>query len=103
MVLYVTKYNFHPDKFEAFEAFYKAALPQMLAIPGLVEVRSYVAVSGSWQIVQTLEFTDMTACANLLSSETYIKMNFDLHSVATDINHEIWGPSPSMPTPLRPG
>ena len=103
MVLYVVKYNIHPDKAEAFQAFSQRTIPQILALPGVVEFRAYRSASGSWQVVTTTEFGDMVAWANAVSSEVWQQLIVELHTLALDITVEVWGPSPVVPKPLRPG
>jgi quinol monooxygenase YgiN len=103
MVLYVIKYNIHPDKTDAFQGWVKVVIPKILAIPGVVEFRAYRPLSGSWQVATTVEFADLAAWTNAANSDAMTKINDELHTLALDINHEIWGPSPAVPTPLRPG
>jgi len=103
MVLSVVKYNIHPDKTEAFQAWVQRTIPQILALTGVVEFRAYRPASGSWQVVTTTEFSDMAAWANAVSSEVWQQINVELHTLALDITVEVWGPSPVIPKPLRPG
>jgi hypothetical protein len=103
MVLYVTKYNVHPDKLDAFQGWSQVVIPKILATPGVIEFRAYRPLSGSFQVVTTIEFADVTAWGNFANGEAGTKMNDELHTLAFDINHEIWGPSPVVPKPLRPG
>jgi quinol monooxygenase YgiN len=103
MVLSVVKYNIHPDKAEAFQAWVPRTIPQILALTGVVEFRAYRPASGSWQIVTTTEFIDMAACASAISGDVWQQINNELHTLALDITVEIWGPSPVVPQPLRPG
>ncbi len=39
MVLYIVKWDIHPDKVEAYTAWLNSAMPRTLAIPGVVEFR----------------------------------------------------------------
>ena len=59
MVLYCLKWNIHPDKTEAYAAWY-----------GHDDVQRVVA---------------------------------ELRTLATDVTLELWGPSPIVPQPIRPG
>jgi quinol monooxygenase YgiN len=103
MVLSVVKYNIHPDKAEAFQAWVQRTIPRILALAGVVEFRAYRPASGSWQIVTTTEFSDMAAWASAISSDDWQQINNELHTLALDIEAEVWGPSPVIPKPLRPG
>lgn len=41
MVLYVMKWNIHPEKGEAYRAFAERAVPATVGVPGVVEFRGY--------------------------------------------------------------
>jgi hypothetical protein len=45
----------------------------------------------------------MAAWAAAASSETFQQLNTELHTLALNITYEVWGPSPVIPEPLRPG
>ena len=49
MVLQVMKYDIHPDKVEAYLKWVEGAIKRVLAVPGVVEFRSYRPVTGSSQ------------------------------------------------------
>ena len=40
-VLYVIKYNIHPDKTEEFPKWAQSAIQRVLAVPGVMEFRAY--------------------------------------------------------------
>jgi quinol monooxygenase YgiN len=101
MVLSVVKYNIHPDKTEAFQAWVQQTIPRILGLAGVVEFRAYRPASGSWQVVSTTEFSDMAAWASVVSGDVWQQINNELHTLALDITVEVWGPSPVVPKPLR--
>ena len=103
MILHVMKYDIHPDKIEEYAAWTKAVLPKMLAVPGCVEFRGYRAATGSSQVVFTLEFSDMQAWATWQDNETIQKMGNERRAFTINETHELWGPSPVIPAPIRPG
>ena len=103
MVLYVTKYNIHPDKAEQFEAWVESVIPRLLAPPGVIEFRAYRPVAGPFQVVTTIEFADLATWATIIDSEVGNQINNELHTLALDVQHEIWGASQNFPAPLRPG
>ncbi len=70
MVLYVQKYDVMPGKGEEFIEWAKAAIPQILSVPGIVELRSYRPQVGDSQIATTYEFADMASWAEWQSDET---------------------------------
>ena len=103
MVLYVGKWNIMPDKEEAYAEFAKTAIPRILAGPGLVEFRGYRPAAGGHQVVITLEFEDMAAWAVWYSDEEMQKINQEARKYEIDVTYELWGPSPLVPEPIRPG
>ena len=103
MVLYVQKYDIEPGKGEAYLEWAKQAIPQILAVPGLVEFRGYRPQTGSSQIAVTYEFKDMAAWAEWQSSETMQRLLQEIRAFTTNLTAELWGPSPVVPEPIRPG
>jgi quinol monooxygenase YgiN len=103
MVLSVYKYNIHPDKVEAYTKWTQSAIPRLIAVKGLVEFRAYRSAAGTHRMVVTYEFADMAAWASWLSHEDVQKVLGELYTFATDVTSEVWGPSPVVPKPIRPG
>ena len=103
MVLHVMKYDIHPDKQEAYLKWVEGAVKRSLAVPSVVEFRAYRPAAGSSQIASTWEFADMAAWAAWSSSADVQKLQSELHQFALDLTIEVWGPSPVVPVPIRPG
>ena len=103
MVLYLEKHDIHPDKVKAYQEWVPGAIRRVLAVPGVVEFRAYRAASGSHQVVATYEFADMAAWAAWFSSPEVQKCMDELHTLALNVTSELWGPSPVVPAPIRPG
>ncbi len=103
MVLYVIKFDIHPDKVNDYLEWVKSAIKRELAHPGIVEFRAYRPVTGSHQVVVTYEFTDMTAWAEWQAHEEVEKVRTELHTLALNVNIELWSPSPVLPAPIRSG
>ena len=103
MVLYVVKWNLHPDKVEAYTKWVKSAIQRQMAVKGVVELRAYRAAAGCHRIVATYEFADMAAWAVWQSHEDVQKSREELGAFASDVTSELWGPSLVTPAPVRPG
>ncbi len=103
MVLYVIKWDIHPDKVEAYLEWLKSAVPRILAVPGMVEFRAYRGVSGAPQVVATYEFADLAAWTAWYSHGDAQKLWDELHTFGLNVTAELWGPSPVVPKPIRPG
>lgn len=103
MVLTVLKWNIHPDKFDAYMKWTESAIRRTVGAPGVAEFRAYRPAVGPFQVVITYEFADLAAWAAWRSNEDVTKVLEELHTVATDVTSELWGPSPVVPAPIRPG
>jgi antibiotic biosynthesis monooxygenase (ABM) superfamily enzyme len=103
MVIYVLKWDIHPDKAEAYAAWVKTGVPRLLAVPGLVEFRAYRAVTGISQAVTTYEFADLAAWAAWYAHEEVQQLTNERRAFTLNEVSELWGPSPFVPAPIRPG
>ena len=103
MVLHVIKWSILPDKKEAYMAWAKGAVARAIAVPGVVEVRGYRPVTGTAQVVITYEFADLADWQGWYSDPTVQTVLSELWSFTSDLTTEIWGASPVIPVPIRPG
>jgi heme-degrading monooxygenase HmoA len=103
MVIQVNKWDIHPDKVEAYTAWAKTAVPKVLAVPGLIEFRAYRPVTGTSQIVTTYEFADFSAWAAWYAHAEIQKLTEERRTFTVNEVSELWGPSPIVPEPIRPG
>jgi antibiotic biosynthesis monooxygenase (ABM) superfamily enzyme len=103
MVLYVIKYDLLPDQLQAWQQYAQTALPRLLRVPGIRELRSYRPVTGSSQIATIHEFDDLAAFARWYShAETQQILTVETRAYVTHVTSELWAPSPVVPEPLRP-
>ena len=103
MVLYVTQWNVLPDKVEAYTEWAGSAIQRVLAVSGVVEFRGYRPATGASQVVVTYEFTDLATWASWYAHEDVQKVFDELRTFVTNVKLELWGPSPIVPKPIRPG
>lgn len=103
MVLYIMKWDVHPDKAEAYLKWTQGAIQRTLAVPGVVEFRAYRPASGASQVAITYQFADMEAWAAWQSHEDTQEVLDELHTLVLNVTIELWGPSPVVPEPIRPG
>jgi quinol monooxygenase YgiN len=103
MVLGVMKWDIHPDKREEYTKWTESAIKRTVSGPGVIEFRAYRGAVGTSQIVATYEFADMAAWAAWYSSEEMQKLLSELRTLAVNVTSELWGPSPLVPAPIRPG
>lgn len=103
MVLYVVKWDIHPDKVEAYLNFTQGAIQRTLAVPGVVKFRAYRPATGAFQALMTYEFADLPTWATWYASEEAQKVLDELRTLTLNVTTELWGPSPVVPKPIRPG
>lgn len=102
MVLYILKWDVHPDKVQEYGDWAKTAIPSLLAVPGLVEFRGYRPATGSSQVVTTYEFADFESWAAWYGNEEVQKIVNERRAFTINESAELWGPSPIVPAPIRP-
>jgi quinol monooxygenase YgiN len=102
MVLYVMKWDAHPDKWETYLKWAQSAIKRTISVSGVVEMRAYRPATGGSQIVATYEFADMESWAAWNENEDIKRVMEELHTLALNIHTELWGPSYVVPKPIRP-
>ncbi len=103
MVIYTVKWNIRPETAEAYPEWAQSAVSRLLAVPGVVEFRAYRPATGCHQVVVTYEFADMQAWASWQQNEDMQKVINERLALTTNFSSELWGPSPIVPEPIRPG
>jgi len=103
MVLYVMRWDIRPEKMEEYLKWSQGAIQRTLAVPGVVEFRAYRPASGSAQVVVTYELADFDAWAGFYAHADVQKILDELRTFAHNVDLELWGPSPVVPKPIRPG
>jgi antibiotic biosynthesis monooxygenase (ABM) superfamily enzyme len=103
MVLHVVRYDIHPDKVDAYYEWAPGAIKRVMAVPGLAEFRAYRPASGAYQVVTTFEFTDFATWAAWYTHEEVQALIAERRALVLNEVNDIWGPSPVVPQPLRPG
>lgn len=88
---------------QAYLEYAKKAFATMLKAPGLVEIRAYRSLLGSPQVRLTLVWQTLADWAKFAESPERQELDSELLQFATNIGIELWGPSPAVPEPLRPG
>ena len=90
-------------KQQAYIEFSKRAIGATLQAPGLVEFRANRNMLGSPKIRTTHVWQTMSDYANFIESPAWQALEVELLTFTTNLSTEIWGPSPVVPEPLRPG
>ena len=88
---------------EAYGEWAKETVGKILKAPGLVEFRANRNILGSPQVRSTAVWQTLADWANYTYSNEWRALEDEFRAFATDIRIEVWGPSPVLPEPVRPG
>ena len=99
-----TTYDFLPgiDRY-AYGARVKQITDAILQAPGFVELRAYRNLLGSPQVRTSSVWKTLDDWARFSQSAEWQTFEAEIHAFTTNIRTELWGPSPVLPEPLRPG
>jgi heme-degrading monooxygenase HmoA len=103
MVLFVSKWNIRPEKAGEYAEWAKSAMSRIFSVPEVMEFRGYRPATGSHEVVVTYEFADMNAWAAWQSNTDMLKLRQEMSLYVDNVHQELWGPSPVVPEPIRPG
>ena len=101
MVMFVVKWYVHPSAKDTYAEWAGSITQRLLKVPGVKEFRAYRTAVGDSQVVVTYEFENM---ADFVSwHEQAGDMLQECYERCTNVTSELWGPSPVVPKPIRPG
>ena len=103
MVAVIMKWDILPDKVQEYSDWATSAVQRQLAVPGVKEFRAYRPVSGTHQVLVTYEFDNFAAWEAWRNNEEVQKVLDEWFTLTTNRYIELWGPSPVVPEPIRPG
>jgi hypothetical protein len=97
-------YDFLPgiDK-KAWGEFAKNSIATFMKAPGLIEFRANRNLLGSPQVRTTTVWQSLGDWAKFGETKEWAEVETQLRTFVTNIRVEIWGPSPVVPKPVRPG
>ena len=75
----------------------------MLKATGLVEFRAHRNILGTPQVRSTSVWKTLSDWAAYTDSDEWRTLEAEVRTFVTNIRIEIWGPSPVLPEPVRPG
>jgi heme-degrading monooxygenase HmoA len=88
---------------QAYGEFAKKAIGTILKAPGLIEFRANRNLLGSPLVRTTSVFRTLSDWAGFAETDEWRELDAELRTFVTDLRVEIWGPSPVLPEPIRPG
>ena len=88
---------------QAYGEWAKKTVGTVLKAPGIVEFRANRNLLGSPQVRSTAVWQSFADWAKYAESDEWQSLDAEFRSFAINIRIEIWGPSPVLPEPLRPG
>lgn len=97
-------YDLLPDiDQQAYGEFVKKAIATVLRAPGFVEFRANRNVLGSPQVRSTSVWQSLADWARFTESAEWQALELEFRTFLTNLDVQIWGPSPLVSEPLRPG
>ena len=88
---------------EAYQAWAKKAVGSVLKSPGIIEFRANRNVLGSPQVRATSVWKTLADWANFNESSEWQELATEMQAFTKNVSVELWGPSPVVPEPIRPG
>lgn len=102
MIEVTNSYDLQPGvNLESYAAWAKKSAQMMAQQPGLVELRANRNVLGTPQIRTTSCWISLVDWARFADGP-WRTLEQELRTFAVNIKVEVWGPSPLLPTPIRP-
>lgn len=102
MYLYVLRWDIITGRSEDYETWTKFAIERTLAVPGVKEFRAFRPAAGSSQVVVTYEFTSFEDWTSWFNNPDIQQIFDKLFELTTNVDRELWEPSPLAPAPIRP-
>ena len=103
MVLWIMKYDINPDKLDSYAEWAQNAIPKVLGAGNVVEFRGYRPVTGDHRVIVTTEFADLASWQAWYDTDAVQSVVEEMATIALNLETELWGPSPVVPKPIRPG
>jgi hypothetical protein len=95
-------YDFLPGIDQAaYAKFAKRATAVMVSSKGFVEFRAHRNLIGSPQVRRTSVWETFADWAKLVESPEFQNLTVEFRTYVTNIDIQIWGPSPLTPTSIR--
>ena len=88
---------------QAYAALAKKLIGTLLRQPGFVEFRANRNFMGSPRVRTTYVWQTLADWANFAASAEYQALDAEGSRFTTNGHTELWGPSPVVPEPIRPG
>ena len=99
-----TTYDFLPGiDHHAYGERVQKAIGLLLQAPGFVELRAYRNILGSLQVRTSSVWQTLADWATFSQGTEWQAFEAEIRAFTTNIRTELWGPSPALPEPLRPG
>jgi antibiotic biosynthesis monooxygenase (ABM) superfamily enzyme len=102
VVLYVVRWDIPSKQTDEYLTWVRFGIAQTIAVPGVIELRSYRPVAGETQVVTTFQFEDFASWSAWFDHEKVQAVFEQMFAMVTNIHRELWEPSPIVPEPIRP-
>lgn len=87
---------------QAYAKLARRATAMMLKAEGFVEFRAHRNMAGSPHVRRTSVWESLADWAKLTQETEFQEITAEFRSYVTNLDVQIWGPSPFVPEPIRP-
>jgi len=95
-------YDFHPNIDEdSYRKVARKATAMIVAADGFIELRANRNLLGSPQVRRSSIWQSMSHCAIFAEDPEFQSITNEFRKFATNMEVNIWGPSPYLPEPIR--
>jgi heme-degrading monooxygenase HmoA len=103
MVEIAFTYDFVPGVDESgYSKLAKRATAMMVAAPGFLEFSAHRSLVGTPHVRRTSVWESLAHWAALAQSPEFQEITAEFRTYVTNVNVQMWGPSPLVPHPIRP-
>lgn len=96
-------YDFLPDiDTKAYASLAKRATTLMISAKGFIEFRAHRNMIGSPHVRRTSVWESLAHWAAVAQTPAFQELTQEFRTFVTDLDVQIWGPSPLTPEPIRP-
>lgn len=103
MVVYIQKYNVIPEKREEWQTWAQVAIPDILKVPGLIDLSAHRPVTGDHEVALLYTFDSLDDWSSWINSVTMQRLLVESRQYEADLTFELWNSSAVVPNRLLAG
>lgn len=100
MVVYIQRYNVIPEKRDAWQSWAQVAIPEILKVPGLIDLSAHRPVTGDYEVALLYTFATLDDWSSWINSTTMQRLLVESRQYEADLTFELWNGSALVPNRL---